>query len=110
MNKLSFYITLIFITFISSNVYGGKLFDTLTSLKKVIDKARNEETNENGKKVEFGNPKYKGNISKKILWNFRLGILWETIAACETFACHLSLVNFGLQDIWLCSPPPPREI
>ena len=30
----------------------------------------NEETNENGKKVEFGNPKYKGNISKKILINF----------------------------------------
>ena len=47
MNKLSFYITLIFITFISSNVYGGKLFDTLKSLEKVIIKVSNEETNEN---------------------------------------------------------------
>jgi len=29
-----------------------------------------EETNENGEKVEFGNPKYKKNISKKIIINF----------------------------------------
>ena len=47
MKKLSIHITLILITFISSNVYGGKLFDTLTSLKKVIDKVSNEETDEN---------------------------------------------------------------
>ena len=31
MNKLSFYITLMLITFISSNVYGGNYFGLFTS-------------------------------------------------------------------------------
>ena len=31
MNKFSFYITLIFITFISSNVFGGNYFGLFTS-------------------------------------------------------------------------------
>ena len=79
MNKLSFYITLIFITFISINVYGGKLFDTLTSLKKAVDKVRSEETDEyqyegQNNIVNNGNKVIKKfSKSKKLLWKIYKG-------------------------------------
>ena len=101
MNKLSFYITLIFITFISSNVYGGNLFDTLTSLKKVIDKVSNEETNENQYEgqdniVNNGNKVIKKfSKSKKLLWKIYKG--HEVTIYC---GCKYKREKTKLQELW----------